>query len=434
MNASAIPAIREPTHINVEQSESIDPDLERLRTILLGKDYKDLLALKQQMETPRRHSEKIAAIVSEALAIRATQDNSLSEVLSPTIENALTDSVERDPQRLANALYPVMGPAIRKSINEVLTQTFDTFNQLLEQSLSPKSISWRFDAWRSGRDYAEVVLLNTLEYQVEQVFLIHTETGLLLRRVLSAQAISKDPDMISGMLTAIQDFVADSFDIDGGDTLQNMRFGALNVVIEQGPYAVIAAVVRGNPPAKLPGLLRETQEDIHSQMHNTLLSYEGDSTPFVRVQPLLEKCLLTRGQETAKKQQGKKRNSVLWPLCALLALAVVVVGYYSYQSYQRDLTELQAEKNELAMEQEWLRLVDVFNSEPGIVILEAKRDGSQRLIRGLLDPKARHPQVLLDSFARSHTAQQETETVLDFKPYLSGDPALSAQQSALSLP
>ena len=417
-------AIKEPPSVEARQFESVDPDLERLRTILLGKDYNDLLALKQQLETPQQHSEKIAAVVSEALAIRTAQDNSLSEVLSPTIENALTDSIERDPQRLANALYPVMGPAIRKSINEVLTQTFDTFNQLLEQSLSPKSLQWRFDAWRSGRNYAEVVLLNTLEYQVEQVFLIHTETGLLLRHVLSAQAISKDPDMISGMLTAIQDFVADSFGVDGSDTLKNMRFGELNVVIEQGPYAVIAAVVRGNLPAKLPGLLRETQEEIHRQMHNTLRSYEGDSTPFVRVQPLLETCLLTRVQEKTDNKKDKKHKFRLWPLYVLFTLCLFGVLFYSYQSHQRDLSRLQSEKHELAIEQEWLRLVGVFNSEPGMVILEAKRDGNKRFIRGLLDPGARRPQALLDSFARSHSAQQGTETVLDFKPYLSGDPAL----------
>ena len=73
----------------------------------------------------------------------------------------------------------------------------ENFNQLLEQSLSPKSLRWRFDAWRTGRSYSELVLLNTLEYEVEQVFLIHQETSLLIQHVYSEFAEKKDPDMVS---------------------------------------------------------------------------------------------------------------------------------------------------------------------------------------------------------------------------------------------
>jgi OOP family OmpA-OmpF porin len=73
-----------------------------------------------------------------------------------------------------------MGPAIRKSISETMQQMLENLNQLLEESLSPKSLRWRFDAWRTGRSYSELVLLNTLEFSVEQVFLIHRKTSLLI--------------------------------------------------------------------------------------------------------------------------------------------------------------------------------------------------------------------------------------------------------------
>ncbi|MEZ5450992.1 MAG: hypothetical protein R3E89_19200, partial [Thiolinea sp.] len=141
-------------------------ELAQLRQLLLGKDYQSLLALKQQMDDPELYSARLADVISEALALRSARDRSIATALAPTLDNALAESIEQDPKRLANALYPVMGPAIRKSINEVLSQTFETFNQLLEQSLSPRSLFWRFDAWRTGRSYAEVVLVNTLEYHV----------------------------------------------------------------------------------------------------------------------------------------------------------------------------------------------------------------------------------------------------------------------------
>ena len=66
-------------------------------------------------------------------------------------------------------------------------------------------------AWRTGKSFAEVVLLNTLVYRVEQVFLIHAQTGLLLQHVVADAVTAQDADMVSGMLTAIRDFARDSF-------------------------------------------------------------------------------------------------------------------------------------------------------------------------------------------------------------------------------
>ncbi|MGB1008661.1 MAG: hypothetical protein ACPGVP_03000 [Thiolinea sp.] len=415
--------ITTPVSASVKSSQD-DPDLERLRRILLGKDYQDLLALKQQLENPQQHSEKVAAIVSEALAIRAAQDDSLRKTLSPTIEGALVESVERDPQRLANALYPVMGPAIRKSINEVLTQSFDAFNQVLEQSLSPKSLLWRFDAWRSGRSYAEIVLLNTLEYQVEQVFLIHTETGLLLRHAVSPQAMSKDPDMVSGMLTAIQDFIADSFGIKQGDTLKHMRLGELTVLVEQGPYAVLAAVVRGNPPADLSSLLGKTVEDVHQQMSHTLQRYQGDSEPFVRIHPLLEKCLLTQAQEKKQKKP--------WLMYLLLTGCLSGLIYWGYQSYLGDVDAKEARMLQQSYQQEWQHLIAMLRAEPGVVIIEATHEPGQQQIRGLLDPLAKQPEVILNTFAASLSpvsAQKIQQTKLAFKPYASTEEKIVLQRA-----
>ena len=85
-------------------------------------------------------------------------------------------------------------------------------NQTLGRSFSAQGLKWRLEAWRTGKALREVVLLRTLVYRVEQVFLIHRETGLLLQHVSAGpRRASQDADMVSGMLTAIRDFVQDSF-------------------------------------------------------------------------------------------------------------------------------------------------------------------------------------------------------------------------------
>ncbi|MEZ5478916.1 MAG: OmpA family protein [Thiolinea sp.] len=407
-------------------------ELAQLRQLLLGKDYQSLLALKQQMDDPELYSARLADVISEALALRSARDRSIATALAPTLDNALAESIEQDPKRLANALYPVMGPAIRKSINEVLSQTFETFNQLLEQSLSPRSLFWRFDAWRTGRSYAEVVLVNTLEYHVEQVFLIHRETGLMLRHAQSPRAVSKDPDMVSGMLTAIQDFISDSFEVQEGEGLNTLRLGKLTVLIEQGPYAVIAAVVRGNVPSRLSGLLRDTQENIHRQMSNTLQHYAGDSEPFVRIHPLLERCLILQTQE-----KGKHRPWLAYAV-TLLLLAGLLGWFYQQQQarQQAQLIEQQQQQAEAAAEQCWQQVLEQVQQEPGVMIVESGRKDGQAWMSGLLDPLAREPQQVvnaLESSAAAGTAAELPSIRYHFKPYVSAEDVIVLRRAHLLL-
>ncbi|MEZ5449162.1 MAG: hypothetical protein R3E89_09240 [Thiolinea sp.] len=388
-----------------QQQGAGEAQLDLLRTLLMGKDYGELLELKAQIRDSHRHSVQLAAVISEALALRSQQDSSLTDVLMPTVEQALGRSIERDPKHLAGALYPVMGPAIRKSINESLTQTLETFNQLLEQSISLRSLRWRFDAWRTGRSYSEVVLSRTLLYQVEQVFLIHRESGLLLQHVVSEQAITKDPDMVSGMLTAIQDFIRDSFDVGNDDALNNMRLGELAVLVEQGPYAVVAAVVHGNPPASVRDLLKSAQEDIHRQMRQTLTDYQGDNGPFARIRPLLERCL-TSQQQIAGKAQAKGKPWLAW---LVLAGLVAGLGYWALQRYLEQLG--------------WQHSLALLQAEPGLVVTGTEKTPEGYRVTGLRDPLARDPALVVPDLQSG-----VPRITLDFRSYLAMEPAFVMQR------
>lgn len=53
-----------------------------------------------------------------------------------------------------------------------------------------------------------------LPFKVEEVFVIHRESGLLLHHETRDPASMSDSDLISGMLTAIRDFAQDAFGQD----------------------------------------------------------------------------------------------------------------------------------------------------------------------------------------------------------------------------
>ncbi len=349
-------------------------DLERVRSLLLGSEYEELLRLKREFEDDGQFADHIARVVTEAIRSRASRDDSVTTVLAPTIDRAISGSINQDPHKLAESLYPIMGPAIRKSISETLQQMIENFNQLLEQSLSPQSLRWRFDAWRTGRTYTELVLLNTLEYQIDQVFLIHRETSLLISHVFNDLAERKDPDMVSSMFSAIQDFIEDSFSVNEGDVLDTLRLGDLTVVIQRGPHAVLAAVVRGRVPENLREKMSGLLENLHRLKRQQLMEYGGDPAVFAEVESDLRTIL-----DSKARQDGAPRKT---PWLAIVAI-IFITGLIAWWQYQSFLTR-QAQQD----------LITRLAAEPGLVVLHSSDDEGIFHIELLADPMATDPEVV----------------------------------------
>ena len=258
-----------------------------LRSLLVGPEQRQLRALQTRLEDPAAQARDVSRVLATAVELR-TRDPHLQRALAPTIEDAITASVRRNPRPLADALFPIIGPAIRKAIAATLNGMLESLNTTLEHSLSWRSLRWRLDARRTGRPFAEIVLLNTLVYRVEQVFLIHRPSGLLLQHLRAAETEAQDADMVSGMLTAIRDFVRDSFHVAEDEGLQTLKVGDLSVWIEQGPHALLAVVVRGTAPPSLRTTLQQALEAVHAQYSDLLESFDGDTARFEGTRPLLE--------------------------------------------------------------------------------------------------------------------------------------------------
>jgi OOP family OmpA-OmpF porin len=264
-------------------------------------------------------------------------------------------------------------------------------------------LGWRFNAWRTGRSYAEIVLINSLEYQVEQVFLIHRETSLLIQHRVADMAISKDPDMVSSMLSAIQDYMLDSFTVGEGDGLNAMSLGDFQVIIEAGPRALIAAVVRGKPPENLRNTFKVALEDVHKRARSRLQNYSGDPDDYQDLEPMLRSCL--RVQRRGQAESNDVPRSVPWLALVSIALLCGVGIWFWFQSY----TLGNARQNALA------RLV----SEPGIVVMGSRVVDDLLLINGLRDRLAEAPEQVL-----SEPSVGVLGLIFVFEPYLSMEPVI----------
>ena len=294
-------------------------DLERLRTLLFP-DMNRLEAI-EALQDPEQFAQYVSRVLPHAASLRAARDDRLGEALAPTVEDALESSVRRNPKPLTDAIFPILGPAIRKAIAHAMQQLLQNVNQGIESTLTPKGIRLRMQAKRTGRSYAEMVIAQSLVYRVEEVFLIHGETGLLLAHQAVPDVVTPDTDLVSGMFTAIQDFVRDSFGVADNAGLEQFRVGELTVLVEQGPLAVIAAVVRGTPGGSVRTKLQETLEQIHAQNHSALESFDGDSERFRFVEPALRSCLTKKHRPPTEPTPFRKFLRRAVPAALLLALA-----------------------------------------------------------------------------------------------------------------
>ena len=373
-------------------------ELAELRELLLGAERQRIVELERRLDAAGVTGEELAELLPEAIALRARRDRQLARALAPTIEGAISESVRRNPREIATAIFPVLGPAIRKAIAEALSGLAASINRAIEHSISPRGLAWRFEAWRTGVPYAQIVLKHALVYRIEQLFLIHTETGLLLAHAPAERAVA-DADLVSGMLTAIRDFVGDAFGREreaGG--LRTFSVGELTVMVEQGPSAVLAAVVRGQPPESLPGRLQETLEAIHLQFASAFAEFDGDATPFVPAVPLLEECLETR---LTTDRSETAAGSRVWLPYAVGALVLAALGGWLAVRSSR----------------EWNAALARLRSEPGIVVVGAERGWRTWRLSGLRDPLAADPLQVLAS-----TGVDTSRVVGRRDAFLSADP------------
>ena len=349
-------------------------EFDELRRLLLSREREQLRELKDRLSDKERRSQDIASVLPEAVKMSRERGEQLTNALRPAVEGSIVDSIGRRPEVFVEALHPIIGPIVRKSVAETLRRLLQSFNQTLEHTFSWRGLKWRWEAMRTGRSFAEVVMLRSLVYRVEQLFLIHRETSLSLLHVTSDPGLSKDSDMVAGMLSAIQDFARDSFSTGEDSALEEFRVGELQVWIVPGRHAYLAAVIRGNPPRELRPALEETIETVHVLKGTALAEFAGDASTFESLRPELELAL--RAQYAATKKEGKSTRAwIVILLLAALATAGVILA--------------------LRNQGRWKNFLHRLKEQPGLVVTEARKGWLGRSeVRGLRDASAPDPAAI----------------------------------------
>ncbi len=386
--------------------------LERLRALILPAEQAALRRQQQALDALTARHERLPRDLPDLL-VRAAQGpgaRRLRDALAAPVADALGEAVRQRRQMLVDALFPVIGPAIRKAVAEYLRNFTDNLNRAVEYSLTPRGLKWRLEAWRSNVPFAHVVLRHTLRFRIDHVFLIDAESGVVLYRDDAPDRRDLDADAVAGMLTALGDFIRDSV-AGGSDSLDAASVGEHTVLVERGPRANLACFVRGVPTPALRTTMALALERIHRQFDDPVGGLTAGATDAAALwDEVLDLDTLDRTARDADPDtHGAADKPARWPtwlaVALVLALAAVVArSAWRAAAWRTQVTDVAA----------------ALDATPGIVVtgVDVPRTGTMHL-RLLRDPLAEAPETKLRALV-PETAAWSVEA----RGYLSADPPI----------
>ena len=257
----------------------------------LRSQIEHLSALVERLEelvlTEPNRANAVGEVLVAAVGSPKERPGELGSAMRSEIEHAVAESARVDSVVLAEALYPVMGPAMRKMIAALFTS----------------------DGAKPGDSFV-----------VDQVLLMERESGLLLAAVHRNPDNAENADIVSGMLDAIRLFVQDAFDKNEHDGLSNLRVGDTSVLVEWGPKAVLASVVHGVPTDEYRSTSALTLELFHQRHGHDLDSFNGDVSVFDPALPALVEL-----RETGEPDAPKPNYKLIGATLVLVVLVVLVL-------------------------------------------------------------------------------------------------------------
>ncbi len=271
----------------------------------------------------------------------ASEPHAAALDLGPLVGAAIKDQLKGERDAMIDALYPVMGSTISKYLSHTLATLVQTINERIEANLSFKSLTRKFRARMLGVSEAELILREAVTWTIDAAFLIHKPSGLVIAQAQNPASPMLDPDLLSGMLTAIRSLFNDSMTAEQQPReLDQIGYGDAKIVLEVAGYCYLAVVVRGTPRERLQKVLHTTMTEILEESDGLLERFSGDTASVpARVLQSVE-TLVSRSNERPLAPGTRRPYGAAIFASLLLLLAAILIGIHLYRdSRDRNLEE-----------------------------------------------------------------------------------------------
>src|SRR5437870_3778942 len=131
----------------------------------------------------------------------------------------------------------------------------------------------------------------TKEAIIEDVFLLNHRDGILIKHETRRLRPDVDTDILTGMLTAVQQFVKEALRGDDYADLNEMTVGHMHILIGRGKWLVLAARIEGDGSEPWTVQIERCIKDMEDHHWDQLEDWDGDMTLARVLTPYIKKLI-----------------------------------------------------------------------------------------------------------------------------------------------
>jgi hypothetical protein len=321
-----------------QQLSGLLAELDRLRQLARDADNRSR-DLQAEIEILRRraqaNSEGLIARVTPVLgdmigrSIRDSRDE-MAEALGPVMGEAIRVQIRDSRKDMVEALYPVIGETVQKAIGEFARELQRNIDARFKETFGPRGLIRSIRARLFGISPSQLALRDSLPFSIRDVFLIQHGSGLLIAHSHPGNPDASDSDLISAMLTAIRDFVHDSFKRGGqSEELDEVQYGDQRIIIQSGRAVYLAVVITGIEPEGFHASLREFVSDLHVKYEKALRQFNGDPIGSPNLQPKISRLIAETSEGvTGPKPMSRRGRLILFSGGIITLLCIALAWFY----------------------------------------------------------------------------------------------------------
>jgi hypothetical protein len=130
--------------------------------------------------------------------------------------------------------------------------------------------------------------------RVQEAFLVY-KNGLLLSHVSRTNRLRRDEDILTGMLTAVQNVLREGFAYDGQEELKHLDLGPYKGIIERGEHVYLAVFYSGRGGNSLSPRMRKLIQRLEEAYKGKIEKWTGELSQLPGIEDFLPANLRLEG-------------------------------------------------------------------------------------------------------------------------------------------
>lgn len=232
-------------------------------------------AVYKRAGTDERLRKSVASVLDGALR-DAEVDNhdQLADSMAPVVVNTVKTEIRNSRDEIAESLYPMTGRMVKAYIASAMKELVETLNRKLDNN----PVMLRLRSISTGRPVSELLLTESQKVELDQLYLIRRGTGELVARWPVNDSGHNQDQVMSGVLTAINDFASEALK-DEGSSLREIDLGDRQVYLRASPTYLLAAKCFGSGSAAAEKVLDDAFLSAIDQIHALNDNHDLDPGP-----------------------------------------------------------------------------------------------------------------------------------------------------------